>query len=182
MSLPEGQPTSVAYYHDIDLAKNQLLNAKLHPIYTLERISMGSTLNSGDEGLTVYDIQIDTFYVWNGNMWLQVGLTQENLDWLVEAYQRSVMGIDITQTNSDRTVTLTYRDNTSIADSFKFSHIHIQNQASAQWTITHNLGKFPSVSVVDSAEEEVIGEVQHNNNNSLTVKFTAAFSGKAYLN
>lgn len=182
MALPEGQPTSVAYYHDLDLAKNQLLNAKLHPVQTATRVSMASGLNSGDEGLTVYDIQADTFYVWDGNMWLQVGITQEQLDWLVEAYNRSVMGIDITQNNTDRTVTLNYRDNTSISDSFKFAHIHTQNQASSQWTITHNLGKFPSVSIVDSAEEEVIGEVQHNNNNSLTVKFTAAFSGKAYIN
>ena len=45
-----------------------------------------------------------------------------------------------------------------------------------------NLGKFPSVSVVDSANDEVIGEVTYIDTNSLTIKFTAAFSGKAYLN
>ena len=182
MPIPEGQPTSVAYYHDIDLAKNQLLNAKLHPVQTAERVSMASSLNSGDEGLTIYDIQVDTFYVWNGNMWLQVGLTQQNLDWLVEAYNRSVMGIDITHTTTDRTVTLNYRDNTTISDSFKYAHIHNQSAASATWNIVHNLGKYPAVNIVDTADNEVIGEVEYTGANTLTVKFTAAFSGKAFLN
>lgn len=182
MPVEEGQPTSVAYYYDIDLAKNQLLNAKLHPVQTAEKVAMSSTLNSNDEGLTVYDIQKDTFYVWNGNTWLQVGLTEQDLDWLVEAYRRSVMGIDITQTTTDRTITLTYRDNTAIADLYKFAHIHTQSTPALTWNITHNLGKFPAVSVVDSADQEVIGEVEYINDSSLNVKFSAAFSGKAYIN
>ena len=59
---------------------------------------------------------------------------------------------------------------------------HNQGSASANWAITHNLGKFPSVTVVDSANRVVIGEINFINNNSLTVTFTGAFSGKAYLN
>ncbi len=54
--------------------------------------------------------------------------------------------------------------------------------ALSTWTITHDLGKFPSVSVVDSANTQVVGEVDYIDNNSLTITFTAAFSGKAYLN
>ncbi len=50
------------------------------------------------------------------------------------------------------------------------------------WNITHNLGKFPSVSIVDDAEEQVQAQVDYIDNNSLTVTFTAPFSGKAYLN
>ena len=57
-------------------------------------------------------------------------------------------------------------------------------QASAQsvWNITHNLGKFPSVSIIDSAGTNVIGEVDYTNNNELILTFTAAFAGVAYLN
>ena len=50
------------------------------------------------------------------------------------------------------------------------------------WTITHNLGKFPSVSVVDTADTQVYGDVEYIDDNSLRVTFSAAFGGKAYLN
>ena len=57
-----------------------------------------------------------------------------------------------------------------------------QNVASDSWYISHNLNKFPSVSVVDSGNNIVIGEVIYINENNLQVLFTAPFSGKAYLN
>ena len=63
------------------------------------------------------------------------------------------------------------------------THYAFTQVAAAQtWNITHNLDKFPSVSVVDSANNIVIGDVLYNNENELTVTFTSAFSGKAYLN
>ena len=61
-------------------------------------------------------------------------------------------------------------------------HIHHQNNASTTWVINHNLNKFPSVSVVDSANTTVEGGIQYNNQNTLTLTFSASFSGKAYLN
>lgn len=175
-------PTSVAYYHDIDLVTNKLLNARMHPLTTVERTTLASSYNAADEGVLVFDTTLDVFFVWDGNQWLQVGISPAQIAQITEAYNRSVMGIDITQSETDRTVTLTYRDNTTIADLYKFSHIHTQTVASALWTITHNLGKYPSVSIIDSANEEVIGEVEHINNNTLNIKFTAAFSGKAFIN
>ncbi len=60
--------------------------------------------------------------------------------------------------------------------------IFTQSIASATWNITHNLNKFCSVSVVDTANQIVIGDVTYINSNSLTITFSAAFSGKAYLN
>ena len=62
------------------------------------------------------------------------------------------------------------------------SYAHDQSAASASWSITHNLGKYPSVTVTDSAGDEVEGEVRYNGVNSVTVTFSAPFSGKAYLN
>ncbi len=58
------------------------------------------------------------------------------------------------------------------------------NQSSAQsvWTITHNLGRYPSVTVIDSSGAEVEGDVVYVDGNLLTATFTAPFSGEAYLN
>ena len=64
---------------------------------------------------------------------------------------------------------------------------HTQSSTSDTWTITHNLAKFPSVTVVDSAETVVIGTIVYNSKNQLTITFfeggsALAFQGKAYLN
>lgn len=62
------------------------------------------------------------------------------------------------------------------------NYLHIQSVASDEWTINHNLNKYPSVSVIDSANNEVIGEVTHIDKNNLKIKFAGGFSGKATLN
>jgi hypothetical protein len=56
-----------------------------------------------------------------------------------------------------------------------------QSSPSSTWSITHNLGGRPSVTIVDSAGTMVIGEVTYNSDTQVTVNFTAAFSGFAYL-
>ena len=58
---------------------------------------------------------------------------------------------------------------------------HTQGSVSASWVITHNLGFKPNVTVVDSAGTIYEGEITYTNSNSLTVSFSQAFSGKAYL-
>lgn len=50
------------------------------------------------------------------------------------------------------------------------------------WSITHNLGAFPSVSVIDSVGNFVIGDVSYIDDRSMTLTFNNAFKGKAYLN
>lgn len=60
-------------------------------------------------------------------------------------------------------------------------HVHTQASPSTTWIINHALGGKPSVTVVDSADTMVIGEVTYNSNTQVTVTFTAAFSGYAYL-
>ena len=61
-------------------------------------------------------------------------------------------------------------------------YAHDQAQAESQWAIEHNLNKYPSVTITDSAGDQVEGEVRYNGLNSLTVSFSAPFAGKAYLN
>ena len=61
-------------------------------------------------------------------------------------------------------------------------YTHTQSTPSAAWTITHNLGKRPAVTVVDSGGNEWQTAVEHLSDNALVVRFTAPFSGYAYLN
>jgi len=57
-----------------------------------------------------------------------------------------------------------------------------QAVASTQWDIQHNLGKFPSVSVINNNNVVINGEVKYIDNNNIQLNFSAGFSGKAYLN
>lgn len=61
-------------------------------------------------------------------------------------------------------------------------HMHDQMSASDVWTITHSLEKYPSVTIVDSAGDEVEGSVNHISTSTIVVTFSAPFSGRAYLN
>lgn len=60
-------------------------------------------------------------------------------------------------------------------------HIHTQGSAATTWTVTHTLGGHPSVTVVDSTGTAVIGGVQYDSETQVTLTFSAAFSGSAYL-
>lgn len=60
-------------------------------------------------------------------------------------------------------------------------YIHTQPVAQEIWTITHDLGGRPSVTIVDTAGTMVIGEVTYISDTQVIVEFTAAFSGFAYL-
>jgi hypothetical protein len=57
-----------------------------------------------------------------------------------------------------------------------------QSNPSATWTINHPLKKFPSVSVIDSANNVVVGSVTYVSDNQIIINFVSPFSGKAYLN
>lgn len=61
-------------------------------------------------------------------------------------------------------------------------YVHDQQVASATWVVTHNLNKFASINIVDTANEEVVGDVAYNSLNQITINFTAPISGKAYIN
>ena len=61
-------------------------------------------------------------------------------------------------------------------------YTHVQGVAEATWEVTHNLNKRTSVTVVDSTDNIVFGEVEYLTNNSVRLKFAGAFSGKAYFN
>ena len=59
---------------------------------------------------------------------------------------------------------------------------HNQSTPSEEWTVIHNLNKYPSVTIIDSADTVVYGEIIYVSENELKIKFSVGFSGKAYLN
>ena len=62
------------------------------------------------------------------------------------------------------------------------TYIHNQDVSSDTWNVKHNLNKYPSVTVIDSGDNVVYGDVKYIDKNNLQINFSAAFGGKAYLN
>lgn len=62
------------------------------------------------------------------------------------------------------------------------TYTHVQGVPSDVWLVTHNLSKFPSVTVVDSGGTVVEGGVKYLDEYSLELSFSGGFSGKAFLN
>lgn len=62
------------------------------------------------------------------------------------------------------------------------NYVHSQDSPSASWTVTHNLNKRASVSVVDSAGTVIICDVDYVSDNQVVLNFDSSTSGSAYLN
>lgn len=56
------------------------------------------------------------------------------------------------------------------------------DSAASVWTITHNLGKYPSVTIVDTSSVIVVGEIDYLSTNQVQVTFSRPFAGCAFLN
>lgn len=79
-------------------------------------------------------------------------------------YQQILTNTSILNTNSDKT--------------FEF----VQDVASTEWVINHNMKKYPAVSIVDETGNLVICNIHYNNINTTTISFNIPFAGKAFLN
>lgn len=65
--------------------------------------------------------------------------------------------------------------------SVPLGYVHTQATASVLWTIPHGLTFRPNVAIVDSAGDEVEGDVKYVSATTITVSFSAPFTGYAYL-
>ena len=61
------------------------------------------------------------------------------------------------------------------------SYVHNQGTPAETWVIDHNLNMYPNVVVEDSGGTTVEGEIVYNSAHQVTLTFSAAFSGVAYL-
>lgn len=62
------------------------------------------------------------------------------------------------------------------------NYVHTQNSISTTWVVNHNLGKWPCVTIVDSAGTEFEADVVHNSMDQLTIHLAIASTGLAYVN
>lgn len=69
--------------------------------------------------------------------------------------------------------------NTTINES---SFTFTQSTTAITWNISHNLGKYPNVVVIDDEGDVTVGEINYVDINELTLTFSEATSGTAYLN
>lgn len=53
--------------------------------------------------------------------------------------------------------------------------------AQSVWTLVHNLGFNPNVTTTDESHQEIVGTIVYVNSNTLTVTFSQAVAGWAYL-
>jgi hypothetical protein len=60
--------------------------------------------------------------------------------------------------------------------------IYNQETGSTTWSINHGLGKNPSVTIVNSANVQVVSEVEYIDSNNIEIRFVNSTAGKAYLN
>lgn len=59
---------------------------------------------------------------------------------------------------------------------------HVQASAATTWTITHDLGFYPNITVVDSVAQEIFpGNVEYLTPTTVRLTFSSAVGGEAYL-
>ena len=62
------------------------------------------------------------------------------------------------------------------------TYVFSQTTSLSTWSVAHNLNKYPSVIVVDSAKSLVVGEVVYIDANNIELRFSSPFKGEAYFN
>lgn len=60
-------------------------------------------------------------------------------------------------------------------------YTHTQTNPAASWPINHNLGRYPQVTVVDSAGNRRISDVVYTNINNVSIIHSEPLAGAAYL-
>lgn len=72
-----------------------------------------------------------------------------------------------------------------VTDGSDKTFIHEQSEPLAIWSITHNMDKYPAVTIIgdfDEGAETVLGDVEYMDRSTLTIQFEEPIKGKAYLN
>ena len=103
----------------------------------------------------------------------------ENMTASAEITSAGDFGVTVTKSEVDDHINLDFSFTGFSADK---TYIHRQLVPSNVWVINHDLNKMPSVTIVDSADDVMIGDVRYLNENQVVIVFTSEFSGKAYLN
>lgn len=98
-----------------------------------------------------------------------------------QAYDETITSIALVG-DLIKTIVFNRRNAAALTVSYVDTYVHYENMPNIEWTITHNMNKYPSVTIVDSAGSIVEGAVDYLSLNSCKITFCGAFSGKAYFN
>lgn len=108
--------------------------------------------------------------------------TKTEVDDLIDTVTgNEVVSMTITGAET-KTITLHQTDGDTVSVSYTDTYTFTQPTPSATWVVTHNMNKYPSVSIVDSAGNIVEGDTVYDSLNTCTLTFQGSFSGKAYFN
>lgn len=72
-----------------------------------------------------------------------------------------------------------YVDPGTLGNDLNYTHVFT---STTSVVIPHNLGKIPSVTVIDGSGNIIYGNITYTDLNNLTITFNTAFAGTAYLN
>lgn len=139
-----------------------------------EKSRIEVTVNSGARGKSAYEIWLD-----EGNTGTRAdfiedirGMDGDELYTHPETHSASMI------TETEDRVFLTSKEKELVLSSF----IHDQIASSSRWVVEHDLDKYPSVTIVDTAGTVIVGQINYISKSEIELFFTSAFSGKAYLN
>lgn len=118
--------------------------------------------------IVIFCKENEKYYVWKENINNEQGLLNTDFQ-----YPNNFINFDIDYSNKFYNFFEITNDK---------NYVHNQTNPSSIWNINHNLNKFPSVTIVDSANSVVIGDIEFVDLNNLKVSFNGNFSGKAILN
>ena len=62
------------------------------------------------------------------------------------------------------------------------NYVHDHPVPSATWDITHNLNKYPSITIVDTSDTSLEGKIEYLDLDTVRLTFNSAFAGKAVFN
>lgn len=167
------------------LNNDYIIDVVLEPIRSIDvTITTAPTLEAilvtGRPGRSAYEVWLEEGHS---------GLPSDFLQWIVDqvallqntADNTTITDIDnnFISTNVEGALSELYDKTLELADK---TYVHDQMVATNTWTITHNLNKYPSVTIMDLYGDVVIGDIHYLSTNQLQLIFTASFSGRAVLN
>lgn len=117
----------------------------------------------------ILEIIVDDKYIFPSDNSLYLNITASSLGSLAEEIESNSLDLIIDDLKSRLEISAN-------------NYVHTQQVASDIWEITHSLNKYPSVTIVDTSGNLVIGSVHYISTSKIVVKFSAPFSGVAYLN
>lgn len=147
-----------------------------------------SHINSNDQNIKEYINYFNGLYVMFTQTDNQNNFAQYSIDSITESScgNYSTLNVTFREGNgsfiADKYYAMSFSPKGQTDKNYVSPNLTFNQANNFTQTIPHNLNKFPSVTVVDSGGSHIVGDVQHINENSFTITFTASFQAKVYAN